>query len=299
MKEEDGSKPSMRRLYALLCLMVFFWALNFVIARIALKEIPPLLAASLRAMLAGVLLLPLYWWKGRELDQQRWTSRDLPMLLILGAIGVSGNQIFFLSGLDRTSTGHASVLLGLTPLMVLLIAAAMGQEPLTARRILGMSVALGGIGVLQLSRGGGAHATLAGDVLILAAGATFAAFTVIGKRLTKRHGGLTVNTFAYLGGGVFLLPVVAWHWERFSFSGVSVPAWLSLLYMAAFPSALCYLIFYYALTHIPASRVSSFGYLQPVMATALGVMFLGDVISSSLVAGGSLVLTGVYLTERS
>jgi drug/metabolite transporter (DMT)-like permease len=289
----------MRRLYALLCLMVFFWALNFVIARIALREIPPLLAASLRAMLAGALLLPLYWWKGRQRDRERWTSREMPMLLLLGAVGVSGNQLFFLSGLDRTSTGHASVLIGLTPLMVLLISAAMGQELLTARRMLGMTIAIAGIGVLQLSRGGGGHATLLGDALILAAGGTFAAFTVIGKKLTTRHGGLTVNTFAYLGGGALLLPVVAWYWEQFSFSGVSAPAWLSLLYMAVFPSALCYLIFYYALTYIPASRVSSFGYLQPLMATALGVMFLGDVISSPLVAGGSLVLTGVYLTERS
>ncbi|MBI3681790.1 MAG: EamA family transporter [Acidobacteria bacterium] len=290
--------PTKARLYSLLLLMVFFWSMNFVIARIALREIPSLLTASLRAIFAGLFLLPLYFWKGRAQDRERWSRSDLPVLLFLGFVGVALNQVCFLSGYARTSTGHAAIVIGLTPLLVLVTSATCGLERLTTKKSFGILVALAGIGLLQLARGSGGQATLLGDMLVLGASVTFALFTVLGKQLTARHGGLTINTFAYVSGGLMLFPVVAWHTGSFDFSQVSAAAWISLLYMAVFPSAVCYLIFYWALTHIPATRVSSFAYLQPVLATLFGVVLLGDQITATLVAGGSLVLTGVFLTER-
>jgi len=293
-----SGQPSLIRLYALLTLMVFFWALNFVIARIALRYFPSLLAASLRALIAGLLLLPLYFWKGREFDHEPWTRKDIPMLLLLGVTGVTFNQVLFLLGLERTSTPHAAIMTGIMPLQVLVMSAFWGLERLNGLRLAGMGLALGGVGVLQTSRSIGTSATLLGDALVLLSGTAFAAFAVIGKKLTAKHGGLTINTFAFLGGGLVLLPVIAWESLSFSYTHVAPAGWLSLLYMAAFPSAVAYLIFYYALTYIPASRVGSFSYLQPILATILGVLLLGDHISSALVLGGALVLTGVFLTER-
>jgi drug/metabolite transporter (DMT)-like permease len=68
--------------------------------------------------------------------------------------------------------------------------------------------------------------------------------------------------------------------------------------MAVFPSVVWYLIYYYALTRVPASRVSAFSYLQPPLAAAMGVLFLGEHITTPLVAGGTVIFTGVVLTER-
>jgi drug/metabolite transporter (DMT)-like permease len=133
---------------------------------------------------------------------------------------------------------------------------------------------------------------------VLLSGTAFALFAVFGKKMTARHGALTVNTFAFIGGGALLIPVIVWLSAGFDYGGVSSGAWLSLLYMAIFPSIVAYLIFYYALTKIAASRVSTFGYLQPLMATLLGLWLLGDQITGTLVAGGGLVLAGVFLTER-
>ena len=75
-------------------------------------------------------------------------------------------------------------------------------------------------------------------------------------------------------------------------------AWLCLLFMALFPSTICYLIYSYALTHIPASRVAAFSYIQPVLATMLAVVMLGERVTLPLVAGGAVIFSGVYLTER-
>jgi drug/metabolite transporter (DMT)-like permease len=68
--------------------------------------------------------------------------------------------------------------------------------------------------------------------------------------------------------------------------------------MAVFPSVVCYSIYYYALTYVPASRVSAFSYLQPLLAILMAIPLLGEQPTRSLMAGGALVLTGVFLAER-
>lgn len=297
---EPAPRPSTYLLYGLLTLMILFWSFNFVVARIVLRELPSLLTASIRPLLAGLLLLPLYLWKGRQTDKEPWSKKDVPLLLLLGITGVTLNQSLFLLGFERTSTGHAAILTGLLPLQVLVLSALAGAEILHPRRIFGMLVAFSGVVLLQVTRDPAASVqpTLLGDTLIFLAGTMFAIFAVAGKRLTVKHGGLTVNTFAFLGGGVFLIPVIVWELWRFDISAVSATAWLCIVYMAVFPSAVAYLIFYYALTYIPASRVSTFGYLQPPLATAFAALLLGDPVSGGLIGGGALVLAGVYLTER-
>jgi len=79
---------------------------------------------------------------------------------------------------------------------------------------------------------------------------------------------------------------------------VSWRAWASILYMAAFSSVAGYLILYWVLRWMPASRVGMFVYAQPVMATVLGIVLLHEAPGAALYAGGALVLAGVLVSER-
>ena len=97
---------------------------------------------------------------------------------------------------------------------------------------------------------------------------------------------------------LLLAPVMLWQSSGFSFAQVSAAGWTSLVYMALFPSLICYLIYYHALTRISASRVAAFVYVEPVIATLMAVAFLGERITAPLVAGGTVIFAGVYLTER-
>jgi len=224
------------------------------------------------------------------------------MLIYLGLFGVALNQLFFILGLSRTSVAHSAIIIGLTPIFVLLIGALSRIEHITFRKAAGMMTALAGVLILQLFPPAGvpksAGPTLVGDFLILLASLTFSLFTVFGKRVSKQHSTVTVNTFAYVGGALALAPATLWQAFRFTFAQVSAAGWLSLLYMALFPSVVCYLIYYYALTHITASRVSAFSYLQPLLATLMAVFLLGERVTFALVVGGAVILAGVYLTER-
>jgi drug/metabolite transporter (DMT)-like permease len=287
--------PSHARLYSLLALMVSLWSLNFVIGKIALREFPPLLLAAVRTAIAGIVIIPVFILRSRR--AARWTTRDIALLLVLGVFGIALNQVFFVMGLSHTSVSHSSIVIALMPVLVLLMAAIGGQEKLTWRKVAGLAIALAGVVVLQTMRHGG-EASITGDLYTLLCGVVFAAYTVFGKAVLARHDTVTMNTFAYLGGALALSPVILWNIGRFNFASVSAAAWLSVGYMAIFSSVVSYLIYSYALSHIAASRVSAFSYLQPLGATLLAIPILGEHLTAPLLIGGALTLAGVYTTER-
>jgi drug/metabolite transporter (DMT)-like permease len=279
-------------------LVLLFWSFNYVAAKVALRDFPPLLLVAVRTVLAGAMILPVYFWRqGGDLGELTW--RELRVLVPLGACGVAGNQLFFVVGLSHTSVAHTGIVNALGPLLVLLIAASIGQERLTARKVIGMVIAFGGIVVLQLDHVKGSQATLLGDFYVLLGALCFAAFTVFGKSVSARHGGITVNTVAYVSGALLLAPIIIWTGGQFHFKTVSVLGWWSLFYMAAVSSVIAYLLYYHVLAKMPASRVSGLLYLQPVVATLMAIPLLAEPVNSGLLLGGSLTLAGVYVTGRS
>jgi drug/metabolite transporter (DMT)-like permease len=274
--------------------MTLLWAANFVVTKFVVREIPPMLTVGLRMLLAAGLMIPLY--RGRS---HAWTRRDVFRLLALGVLGVGLNQLLFVLGVSRTSVAHAAIIIGLTPITVLALATVAGQEKLRASRMLGMVVALVGVLILQIAAGGSTTHTLLGDVLVFLGSLSFSVYTVAGKAMTHRLGTVAVNTVAYLASAVVLLPMTVWMSVDFRFSSVSWIGWAGLLYMSLFASVICYIIYYYALSHTSASRVSAFSYLQPLLATLLAIPMLGEYPTRSLFVGGALVFAGVLVAERS
>lgn len=284
----------------MLLVMVFFWSGNYIVGKFALREFPPLLLSGLRVSVAGVLMLPVYWWDRLRGTEDSW-RREVWLLVGLGVMGIAMNQVFFVQGLNRTSVAHAAIIIGITPILVLLLAALRRQERITARKLTGMFTALAGIVLLksfEVQPPDGRGPTWAGDGFVFLGALSFALFTVFGKGSTKRHSSITVNTVAYVGAALCMAPITVWQSWGFDYARVTLVGWSSLFYMAAFPSVLCYLIYYYALAHLTPSRVSAFSYLQPPLVTAMGVVFLREHITWALVGSALVVFAGVYITER-
>lgn len=289
-----------RVLYALIPLMVLGWAANYIIGKIALRELPPLLVGGVRVTIAGVLMLPIYWWERRKTGDRPARS-ELPMLLLLGLFGVTLNQLLFVLGLSRTSAAHSAIFGNLSPMVVLLLAAAGRMEKLTPVKLAGMAIALAGVTMLQsleAGRHGAGGPTLLGDVITFGGACAFAAFTVLGKTVTRQHSAVTVNTFAYVGGALMMAPITIWQAWQFPLGHVSLRAWASVFYMAAVASVMCYLIYYYALAYMPASRLAAYGYLQPPIAAVLGILILGEHITVALVVSMAVIFSGVLLSGR-
>lgn len=292
-----ASKPHPLLLWSLITLMTVFWTLNPLIGKVALRHFPPLLLIGVRTMIAAALILAVYkGWKGERKPIQRG---DWPRLLFLTLFLQIGNQVLFVSGLSRTSVAHSAFIYALVPVVVLLVASAIGQEHLRVKKLVGMGIAIAGVVLLAYERGGeGVQPTMLGDLLTMCGVAAFSTFTVLGKSERARYGPLTLTTIAYCSGALAFQPVV-WGWYGpASLVGIPWESWAALLYMAILPAVAGYLIYFWALGHAPASKIATVQYIQPPLATSLSALFLGEAISPLLLGAGALIMTGVVLAER-
>ncbi len=277
-------------------MMTFFWSINYVVAKIALRSFPPLLIGPLRAAAAAALLMPVFFFR-RPGPGERWQRREIVELALLGVFGITLNQVFFVVGMNSTSVAHAALVIATTPLQVLALAALRGQERITARKLGGLAVAIAGIAVLNLGRET-RGASLKGDFFVFLASFCFSLYTVFGKEVTRRHSIITVNGIGYLAGALAGAPLLIQQSWGFDFGSVAASGWWALAYMAILSSILCYMIFYYALNHMSATRLAAFSYVQPVIASLAGLLILREPITLPIAAGGLLVLSGVWVTGR-
>lgn len=289
---------SRARLYLLIAAMVLMWSANFIIGKVATREFPVITLSGLRVLLAAAILLAFFTAR-HGLAGFAQLRREWKLMALLALFGVVGNQVFFIAGLKYTSVAHSSLIISLSPVFVLIIARLHKLEELSAMKLAGLALSLAGVAVLAGERGGpGPGASLLGDLLALTGSVSFAYYVVIAKEVTPRFDSLSMNTFTYALGAVLMLPVTLGGVLTGGASGVSAKAWLAMVYMAACASVAAYVIFYYALRFISATRMTALSYLQPVLATLLGLFLLKEPITARLLVGAAVVFAGVYLTEK-
>ncbi len=293
-----STRSSHARMHLLMLLVVVCWASNIIAGKQALTGFSALALAQLRVLGSAILFLIGALATGRlrglHLSTHMWL-----LLAAIAANGIAANQLTFIGGMARSTVAHTGLIVALGPVMVLAIAVMMRQEALTPWKIAGMVIAFAGVGILTADKGGqGSGSHLSGDLILLVSTIVFAVYIVLLKEVTDQFDTLTLNTIIFAMGAIMMLPfcarpVVVTHW-----SGLSLESWWGLVFLIVFGSVLPYLLFAYVLTGLAASRAAAFNYLQPIIASALGVWILSEQIGSKVVAGGSLILAGVYLTER-
>jgi drug/metabolite transporter (DMT)-like permease len=278
--------------------MLLIWSFNYVAGKIALRQLDPFALASFRLLLAAAVILPFYVAHRDTTVRSPRTPLDLLYLVLLSmAMGV--NQFCFTVGLNFTSSGHSSVILATGPVLVLLLAGAMKQEKFTAQKIFGASLAFMGVLLLEAEQGLFKPSPfLKGDLITLCGTSCFALYVVFGKKVARQYDSLSMNTANLVVGAILFLPVAVWEGTHLHWARVGPAAWLGLFYMAAFSSVIAYVLFYWVLRYMSASRVVAVNYLQPVGAIVLSALFVGEAVTRNLIIGAALVVSGVYLAER-
>lgn len=284
-----------RDVYGGLIAVQLFFAVQYPLAKLLLEEVPPRAWALLRVLAGALVLLTAARVLGRPFPRRR---RHLVSLAGLALFGVVLNQLGFIEGLHRTSASHAAILMTTIPVTTLLFAVLLGRERVDLRRCLALGVAFGGA-LLVIGPGGGrAGASLAGDLLILANGLSFSFFLVASKRTMTEvdpvGGTAVLLAFGSLGMAVAGGPELI----RFDAGAVSARTWWIAAYIVVFPTALAYLINAWALSKVDSSLVGLLIYLQPVLATALAIVLLGERPAPATAAGAALIFAAVYLALR-
>jgi drug/metabolite transporter (DMT)-like permease len=171
-------------------------------------------------------------------------------------------------------------------------------EELTWLKLTGLALSLAGLGILVSERHAGQQSGLLGDLLNTCGVLAFAYYVILGKQTALRFDSLSQNTFMFLTGGAMMLPLTASAFFTHGLAQVTWRGWLSMLYMAAFSSVAAYLIFYYALKHVSATRMSALSYLQPPCATFLSWMLLKEPVTAAVISGAIVIFVGVFMTEK-
>ncbi len=282
-------------LYTLVLLTVLGWSFNFIIAKITLSYINPFALTSFRIELSGLLMVPIYFAQPRR---SRLNRKDLWTFVVLGFWGVAVNRGLFIVGLNYTTAAHSALIVASGPILVLLLARAYKLEKITRAKITGMATCFAGVAILvagdELHRHAG---TWIGDLIALGGTCGFALYTVLAKRVARQYDTISMNTFCNLAGAIFLFPLTVHEAARLDWSAVGAAGWLGLAYTVLVSSIGAYLIFFWALAHLPASRLAVFTYLETPIAALLAVVILGESPTLALLIGGGLILLGVYLAE--
>jgi drug/metabolite transporter (DMT)-like permease len=286
--------------YTGLVLTPLFWAGNAVVARGVVDSIPPVSLAFWRWVIALLVLLPLTFAGVRR----EWpVVRDhWPRVLVLSLFSVASfNTLLYLAATTTTAI-NISLINSTIPIMVALLAfLLLGERTRPAQR-LGIAVALTGV-LMVIAQGTlGRLISLSfspGDLVMVAAVISWGIFSVLLRSLSIPLSGLTFLTIQIALGTALLTPVYLIDLllvsGGFTLSASTIPP---LLYVAIFPGILAYAFWNHGVWAVGPARAAIFMYLVPVFAAVLAWVFLGERLGWYHLAGGLLILAGLYLTTR-
>lgn len=286
----------------LLILGIFFWSGNYVIGRALVGTIPPITLAYFRWLLGFIIFLPFCW--GELKDNSRTIKNNFFFFILLGLTGVIGFNIFQYQAVKYTTAINATIINAATPMFTAIFSYLFLKNKLSPRQILG--IGLGFFGVVGIITQGNLSHLLQtpfniGDFLMLAAVLLNTVYLLILRVRGSLVPPKTLFITSTLGGLAVLAPMpvlenyvygLSWM-QKLDFSHL-----ISFLYLGIFPTILSMLFFNKAIMEIGPVKTSIYLNLSIVFTSILGMAFLGERLSFSHLLGGSLIISGVWLTNN-
>jgi drug/metabolite transporter (DMT)-like permease len=267
-----------------------------VAGKAVLAEVEPLALAALRVLGATPLLLWIAWQRDRRLPARR----DLPLLALLGLLGVAANQVLFVLGLERTTATNAAILMVSIPIFTVVVAALLRVERPGPRRLAGVALAvLGALVLLRPWALTAARGVAVGNALILVNCLSYAAFLVLQRPLLARMPWRTVIAWSFLFGAVAVLAVAGPALLALEPAAVSPGTWLAIGYIVLFPTFVTYLLSTWAVARSSPATVAASTTLQPLVAAVLAVPLLGESLGWPEGVGFALIGSGLFFVVRS
>jgi drug/metabolite transporter (DMT)-like permease len=289
--------PSRTQVVAALGTLIFIWGTTWAAIRIGLEGIPPFTGVALRFGIASVVLLALAAALKVPLGRGRWEPA-LWVINCLFSFCISYGIVYWAE--QYVPSGLTSVLFATFPLWTALLAhLLLPRERLTLRGGLGALVGFAGVAVIfseDFSLLGGPGVAVAAAVMLLSPFISAVANVAI-KRWGEGLHPLSL-TAVPMGMTAVIMGGVAWYregGESIHFTAASVGA---LLYLAILGSAVTFTLYYWLLSRLPATKLSFITYCVPLVAVAIGTLFLDEPLTPRVVAGSALVITGVVLAVR-
>jgi len=282
----------------LLCVPVT-WAGSFIAGKVVVAEIDPVSSVFWRLFLSAVVVLPalVLWHRGAH---PKFTDPGFlrHLAIVVGLSGVFYHVLFFW-GLERASPTNAAVIIALNPFFTTIGEALILKSPRAPRFYLGFAMAFAGAACVILGRGNGVTHPGIGELILLVASVSWSVFTLAAKATNDgRWDPLWVTGYGFMLTAIVLLPFVWGSLPGQLSGGVSSTAWLGCWYMAIFPTAIGYTVYYIGIQRRGPAWTATYIYLVPPLAAALDMAFFGARATVALVAGTILVVGGLAVGLR-
>jgi drug/metabolite transporter (DMT)-like permease len=299
-----------------LAVVYVVWGSTYLAIRVGVEHLPPLFMAGTRYLIAGGLLYPVARrLAARDAARSRppglrprphpgphpgphparpglraWLAGAVVGLLLL----VAGNGGLTI-GETTLPSGLAAVLVATVPLWMIVFARLLQHQRITLKSALALAVGLAGVAVLVGAAAGG---DAKGVIIVLGAAVAWGLGSVLSHQLALPSHAMLAAAIEMLVGGVVLLAIAAGAGEfsHIAWSAVPVSSWAALAYLIGPGSILAFTAYGYALSHLPAPTVSTYAYVNPVVAVLAGIVFLGEQLTWHEGLGAALVVGSIVIT---
>lgn len=277
------------QLVAAVTISTFAWASAWVSIRAAVSSYSPGHLALGRYLVASLVLMPIILAR-----RPAWPPlREWPGIGLMGLLGFTFYNLAINAGEQTVTAGAAAFLSATLPVFSAVGARLFLGEKSARTGWAGLLLSLTGVGVITLGEGGFQIST--GALLIVLAALCAAGYGLLQKTYLRRYAALDLTTWAIWMGTLGLLPFL--RGLPHAVQEAPLAATLNLVFLGAFPGALGYVLWSYALSKLPVARLMSFLYLVPPISVVLAWLTLGEIPELLSLAGGGLALLGVVLTN--
>lgn len=290
------TRPPAWQEWLALGLVYVIWGSTYLAIRVVVGSLPPLGSAAVRFVIAA-LALALFIALRSGPGALRVTRAQLRSSAIVGlALLLGGNGLVQL-GEREVPSALTALLIGATPLWIVLYRRIAGER-IGRTALVGVLIGFVGVGFLALPRGISGEVAPLGLAFILLASMSWGFGTFISKRLEMPRDALASTTLQQLFGGIGLLVASLLTREAVDPAAWSVGSLSALAYLIAFGSLVAFSAYTWLLVHVPVTKVSTYAYVNPVVAVILGALILQEPITPTIVVGAVLVIAAVALIVR-
>ena len=283
------------KVWTALWTVYLIWGSTYLGIELTGETIPPLFAVAVRFIVAGALMAGWVAWR-RGAHVLRVRPAELAAAVLVGLLLPGANAALFVAE-RHVATGLASLIIGAVPLWVVVLRIATRERP----DLLSVAgVAVGFAGVALLVRPGGHGGTLGGLLLVLLSSLMWAVGSFVSARVPMPADAFAATAFEMLAGGFALLPigVLAYAPHEFDPARFSARSIGGFWYLVVFGSLVGYTAYAWLLANAPIGQVSTYAYVNPVVAIALGALVLDEALTWRIVVGAIVILASVALVIR-
>jgi drug/metabolite transporter (DMT)-like permease len=269
------------------------FALFPIFGKLALNAIPPFAFAALRVVGAVLILDAFRVLRRRE----EIKPADRKRLLLYGLLGVSLNQILFILGLSLTSAINTTILTATIPVFTLAAAGLLGREKLTARAAVGIGLAsCGAWFLLNAQRFSWSSSNFRGVSLLLLNCLSYSLYLVLSRPILRHYRVATFTAAVFRYGAILIVLLALPQLVRLDWAAVPPLAWICVVAVIVLCTAIPYLLNSWALARTHASHVAFYVFLQPVITTALAIVFLSERLTPKTAVAALLIFLGLGVT---